>query len=740
VERGVSEAPEDMSELDFDDEEQAFDSVKQKMNAGDRFLAAADGRWWRRGFNNFFRYMETFRFVTGLIARELAVQRAPNETEARRLRGRAARFCRRGLLQLGPTFIKAGQILSTRVDVVPQEYINELSTLQDNVPVSTTSGEYAKRVIRREFGKKVTDLFSDFEETPFACASLGQVHRATEKFTGRRLAIKVQRAGIAKLLEVDLKTLRLFARLANKFDPNADGAKRDWVTLCEQSAAVLLEECDYRLEANNAMAFARNFEGIDWVKVPEVLPELTSRRVLTMEYVPGVKINNIGKLNELSVDPKWCAARVSDAYLLQLCRHGFFHCDPHPGNIAVLPPEPVVKEGAVGAIAGGAMDANDASAANAKKVLVAGEDVDLGSISDISGSGSVSVSGESKSATDSKTKEDALVAEVVTSSTPMDDVVERGYAYSKTPRPTIVWYDFGMVRALGTDMRKNIVDLVVSIYDNDAMLATDTLYKLDAVVPGTEKSAMRRFSKNCLDEFTRTLDTGSKWMNQGSDEDMRKELRAQRAKIGADLLTFGSETPLVVPPSFALIFRALTTLDGLGKTLDNKYDLTRLARPFIKDLVIERNGGTAVYATSLVLKNLGWRPKDIRALVTSPRKISKIDDFCGRLESGEAQLQVRTLEAELALQRVEAVQAATLQAVLATSLLNVGLLLGPAKIAAATTVAGKVWAVVCKLCTFQSLCYAGAVYTAAKTIVTLFKLKKLKNKQRKLGLLSEDAF
>eukprot|EP00968_Pinguiococcus_pyrenoidosus_P029162 scaffold8361_cov248-Pinguiococcus_pyrenoidosus.AAC.1 len=330
-----------MTEEDFDEEEEAFQKVKQRMNAGDRFLAAADGRWWRRGFNNIWRYLETFRFVVGLALLEIRAQRSTSPAEGRRLRGKAARFCRRGLLQLGPTFIKAGQIVSTRIDAVPAEYIQELSTLQDSVPVSTTSGAYAKRVIRRELKKPVEELFSDFEEIPFASASLGQVHRATEKGTGRTLAIKVQRAGIAKLLEVDLKTLRIIARLANRFDPNADGAKsesepsraeptsapsvdpvtdshevlvllaqqRDWVTLCEQSAAVLLEECDYRLEANNAMAFARNFEGIEWVKVPDVLPELSSRRVLTMEYVPGIKINSLGKLSEYGVDTRWCAAR-----------------------------------------------------------------------------------------------------------------------------------------------------------------------------------------------------------------------------------------------------------------------------------------------------------------------------------------------------------------------------------------------------------------------------------------------
>mmetsp|Transcript_6067 Transcript_6067/g.23571 ORF Transcript_6067/g.23571 Transcript_6067/m.23571 type:complete len:726 (+) Transcript_6067:309-2486(+) len=711
--RGLSLAPDDMTEEDFDEEEEAFQKVKQRMNAGDRFLAAADGRWWRRGFNNIWRYLETFRFVVGLALLEIRAQRSTSPAEGRRLRGKAARFCRRGLLQLGPTFIKAGQIVSTRIDAVPAEYIQELSTLQDSVPVSTTSGAYAKRVIRRELKKPVEELFSDFEEIPFASASLGQVHRATEKGTGRTLAIKVQRAGIAKLLEVDLKTLRIIARLANRFDPNADGAKRDWVTLCEQSAAVLLEECDYRLEANNAMAFARNFEGIEWVKVPDVLPELSSRRVLTMEYVPGIKINSLGKLSEYGVDTRWCAARVSDAYLLQLCRHGFFHCDPHPGNIAVLPPKPQPVAGAPAL-----PPASAEHAVNAEGSQHAG-------IAPVEGKVEGKVGGKVEGQVEDEDSKEALS--------------KRGFAWSDSPTlPTIVWYDFGMVRALGTEMRKNIVDLVVSIYDNDPALATSTLFKLNAVAPGTDAANLRRFAKTCLTEFTETLDTGATWLNQGTDEEQRKELRKRRAKLGADLLTFGSATPLVVPPSFALIFRALTTLDGLGKTLDSKYDLTRLSRPFIRELVVSRNGGAAVYVSGQVLKKLGLRPVDISNFLKGPRMISRIDDFCSRLENGEAQLQVRTLEAELALQRVEAVQAATFSTVLAAAFLNAAMLMGKSKaVLSAATLGGKIVAFFAKVFSLKTLLYVGAAYNTFRAVTTMWKLKKLKSRQRKLGLLSD---
>ena len=689
-----SEARDDDAwDVEFDADDENFLDAKKRMNAGDRFLAAADGRWWRKGFNNVQRYVETWRFVAGLVRMELRAARAKSQRETRRLRGRAARYCRRGLLQLGPTFIKAGQVLSTRVDVVPEEYIRELSTLQDDVPVSTTSGEYARRVIKRELGKDVKELFSHFEEVPFACASLGQVHRARDS-AGREVAIKVQRAGIAKLLEVDLKTLRLFARLANKFDPNADGAKRDWVALCEQSAAVLLEECDYRLEARNAMAFSRNFEGIDWVRVPEVVPELSSRRVLTMEYIPGIKISSIQQLETSGVDPKWCAERVSDAYLLQLCKHGFFHCDPHPGNIAVLPPRP--KPDAADA------DADAAPAASAGAMAVGGN----GTL--------------------------ALPA--------MD---ASGAMYSESGRPAIVWYDFGMVRALGRDMRNNIVDLVVSIYDNDPKLATETLYRLNAVVPGTEPSSLRRFATICLKDFTDTLNSNAKWFNQGSEEDKRKELRKRRAKIGADLLTFGSETPLVVPPSFALIFRALTTLDGLGKTLDKDYDLTRLSKPFIRDLVVEKNGGALSYAGERVLKQLGLRPVDIGNFLQAPRKLAQVDDFCKRLESGDAVLQVRALEAELALQRIEAVQKATMHLVFGATALNAGLLLSSlraAKVLAGTATVGTgVLHVIKTALSPRVLMFAAAAVSFGIALKALWRLNRVLKRQKKVGLVNDGS-
>jgi predicted unusual protein kinase regulating ubiquinone biosynthesis (AarF/ABC1/UbiB family) len=223
-------------------------------------------------------------------------------------------------LQLGPTFIKLGQLLSTRIDVLPKEYIKALVLLQDQVP--GFDGDIAVEIVEKELGKPIDQLFDTFNRTALAAASLGQVHLATKN--GKQYAVKIQRQGLKKLFDMDLKNIKVLAILLDKFDPKTDGAARDWGSIYDESARLLYQEIDYKLEALNCIRFKDNFANVPWVKVPEVELDMTTTNVITMEYVPGIKINNIEKIEEAGIDRQLLAKRSAEAYLTQLCRHGFF--------------------------------------------------------------------------------------------------------------------------------------------------------------------------------------------------------------------------------------------------------------------------------------------------------------------------------------------------------------------------------------------------------------------------------
>lgn len=165
--------------------------------------------------------------------------------------------------------------------------------------------------------------------TPFS----PQVHRAT--VNGRKVVVKVQRPGLRELFEVDLKNLRVIAQWLQKVDPKTDGAARDWVAIFDECQSVLLQEIDYTNEGKNAEQFRTNFAGQPWVKVPEILWAQSGQRVLTMEYCPGLKINRVDEIESFGLDRELLARYSVESYLQQILRYGFFHADPHPGNIAV---------------------------------------------------------------------------------------------------------------------------------------------------------------------------------------------------------------------------------------------------------------------------------------------------------------------------------------------------------------------------------------------------------------------
>lgn len=234
--------------------------------------------------------------------------------------------------ELGPTFIKFGQILSTRPDLIPVDFINELSKLQDMVPPFPF--EEASEIIKVELGAAPEELFASIDKTPMASASIGQVYRAELK-DGEDVAVKVQRPGIEKIIEVDLEIMFHLATLMEHHVEEMELHRP--VKVVEEFSRTLEREIDYSIEATHMERFAREFLNDPTIYVPKVFRETSTSRVLTMEFVDGIKISEISRLDDAGYDRKIIAARGVDLYLKQVFDNGFFHADPHPGNIFVLP-------------------------------------------------------------------------------------------------------------------------------------------------------------------------------------------------------------------------------------------------------------------------------------------------------------------------------------------------------------------------------------------------------------------
>lgn len=307
---------------------------RAKANAyGDRAY-----RWNRDNYSRQRRFIDIWGFVLALLYAQWLYNKpwsySGGMTEVKRAKRRRAQaiWIRDTLLDLGPTFIKVGQLFSTRSDLFPTEYVEELSKLQDKVPAF--SYEQAKAIIEQDLGKPVQELYRNFDPIPIAAASLGQVHRA-QLYSGEEVVVKVQRPGLVKLFQIDLAILKGITRY---FQSHPDwGRGRDWLGIYDECCKILYEEIDYLNEGRNADTFRRNFRGEDWVKVPRVYWRYASPRVLTLEYLPGIKISHYEALEAAGLDRRRLAQMGAEAYLHQLLNNGFFHADPHPGNIAVNP-------------------------------------------------------------------------------------------------------------------------------------------------------------------------------------------------------------------------------------------------------------------------------------------------------------------------------------------------------------------------------------------------------------------
>jgi len=244
-----------------------------------------------------------------------------------------AQRLRLALEELGPTFIKSGQILSTRHDIMPVEYIQELEKLQDRVLPFDFSE--ARKVIEKDFsGKKIEEIFQKFNPEQIASASIGQVYRATLS-GGEEVAVKVMRPGIEELIENDLSILKSLARFAQKhikeskfFNP---------VGFVDEFSRIMRLEIDYTHEAQNADRFFLNFKESENVKIPKIYWKYTTRHVLCQEFLEGIKITDIEKIEAQGMDRKKICLDLSYAYLKMIFEDSFYHADPHPGNILISP-------------------------------------------------------------------------------------------------------------------------------------------------------------------------------------------------------------------------------------------------------------------------------------------------------------------------------------------------------------------------------------------------------------------
>ena len=291
-----------------------------------------------RRYLNIVRVLSTYGFdqalemlgLADMLVRSRRLLRRTNSPDLARLS--AAERMRLALEELGPTFVKLGQLLSTRPDVIPHAFVHEFEKLQDDVP-SFPFEDVTDQLVR-ELGGPVESFFAEIDPEPLAAASIAQVHRA-RLISGEDVVIKVRRPGIVELVESDISALMSLARLAERHIPGSE--IYDPVALVREFARTIRREMDFTREGHTIEKFRDNFAQTSWMYFPTVYWEQSARGVLTMEYVDGIKVTDRERFDQLGVDRRLIARRGADAFLEMVLSHGFFHGDLHPGNVLILP-------------------------------------------------------------------------------------------------------------------------------------------------------------------------------------------------------------------------------------------------------------------------------------------------------------------------------------------------------------------------------------------------------------------
>jgi predicted unusual protein kinase regulating ubiquinone biosynthesis (AarF/ABC1/UbiB family) len=299
--------------------------ARLRDQARERGRAARLQAWsWAQLYVLFDYFIRTLRYVIFRGAEGSARKEARLEKQAT--------WLRQSLIDLGPTFIKIGQALGTRADLLPLAYVKELQTLQDQVPAFPTAEAFAR--IESELGRSLHECYPEIDSEPIAAASLGQVYRA-RLATGEEVAVKVQRPNLEETISIDVAILYRLVKLTNRFFPRAN-ENADWEGMLREFHATIFEEMDYVKEGRNADRFRYNFRTWRAVRVPKIFWSHTNTRVLTLEFIRGTKVVDVEGLRANGISAVKVNRLLIRTYLKQLLEDGFFHADPHPGNLLVM--------------------------------------------------------------------------------------------------------------------------------------------------------------------------------------------------------------------------------------------------------------------------------------------------------------------------------------------------------------------------------------------------------------------
>jgi predicted unusual protein kinase regulating ubiquinone biosynthesis (AarF/ABC1/UbiB family) len=444
-------------------------------------------------------------------------------------RQKRAKWLVKNLLQLGPTFIKIGQALSTRADLIPLEYIQELSQLQDQVP--PFNSDEAIAVIETELGESVGDLFDSFEIEPLASASLGQVHRA-KLYTGQEVVVKVQRPGLEKIFNLDFEVVHRLIRLLTRYFTSFK--KYNLEAIYEEFFGLLFQEIDYIHEGKNAERFKVNFRGYAQIRVPKIYWKYSTKKILTLEYLPGIKVDDRAALEANNINLDKIIQLGICSYLKQLLLDGFFQSDPHPGNMAV------------------------------------------------------------------------------------------------SQRGELIFYDFGTMAEVKTFAKDQMIQVFFAILKKDTDKVVETLVYMGLVEPLNDMSPVKRIVAFLLENF------------REKPVDIR-----EFEKISDEVYLMFKSQPFRLPPQMTFILKSLTTLDGIARALDPQYNLLAASQPFVKSLALSNGKSSLVKAIARQAKDI------IKNTLNQPNPFEK--SFKGleeKINRGELQVRIRSLESERALKRI----------------------------------------------------------------------------------------
>ena len=462
---------------------------------------------------------------------------ATRERRAERQQQRA-QWLTRQLLELGSAFIKLGQLLSSRPDILPAGWVSELASLQDNVPAF--SFDRVQTVLEEELGQRCAEVI-DLDPQPLGAASLAQVHRASLR-SGRQVVLKVQRQGLDRRFRLDLDVMQQVAAVLQRHP--SWGRGRDWPAMARECRRVLLRELDFRVEAQYAARFRQQFLDDEQIRIPGVIWELSTRRVLCLDYLPGIKINDREAIVEAGIDPSAVAEIGAASYLKQLVRFGFFHADPHPGNLAVA------SDGA------------------------------------------------------------------------------------------LIYYDFGMMGVLSDGLRRRLGSMVRAAAARDSAALVAELQAAGLIGTEIDVGPVRRLVRVMLQDAL-TPPFSSNVID----------------KLSGDLYDLVYGQPFRLPVELIFVMRALSTFEGVGRSLDPAFSLVSIAKPYLLPLMTSSGPGT-----NDLFNELG---RQVGALSSKAVGIPRrLDESLERLEQGDLQLQVRLGESDRQFRRMIVAQQSIGQAVL----------------------------------------------------------------------------